>query len=301
MDYRQDGFIFTKIPFENKEAVCIQSHRVPETIEYMKKKNIRYIKFHSDRYKYKGIKCLEEVAGQIEGIEIDMETKDLSRIGLLHNLRYLSVTGTTAGQVINFANASSLVECNLNWGGCFLNMKRCPKLKKLTIWNLEEPYLWELKDVHSLEYLSLYECLSLQDLEVIKPLVNLREVSLYNCRNLASIEQIKFMSGTLASLSIIKSKKLNDYSPISKLNKLENLVIKDSGSSPDARFLEALPSLRCGHINICIVDGQVEKLLKLPVKFRNYLHYSHKNIHLVKTTPDGDSIIQKIKSIKDVS
>lgn len=294
MEYKRDGFVFTKVSLLNFEGLYVQSGKINEVVDYIKRNDIKYIILNSEYgYKSKSIKFLEKIAEQVIGIDIELEVNDYSPLNSLNNLKYLSITEGRNSQVVDFANLPDLLRCNVTWSEYLRNLDHCKKLEELTFWGYDKTNLCYLKNNNSLRDLTLYECRLLENLEGIDCLHNLTSLYLYKCKSLESIESLKFLSKTLIDLSISKTRKLKDYSPIAYLNNLKELTITDSGVTSDADFLKSLKSLQYGYININISDGKVDEILHLPIMFKNYSHFSSKNIHRLKMNSEGEYVLQK--------
>ena len=265
-------------------AVFMQSSDINKCISYMKEHALENVMINSEhKYKSRHLDFLKENTF-ITSVEIETDVADCSALNCLHDLKTLMIHHSD--KVVDFSNFPKLESLNLTWNENFINIEKCSQLKELTLWKYPAENLLLLKSFPKLEKLSAYDS-KLQNLKGVEHCKKLTSVALTRNRNIESVESLSAIGETLTELFINGSKKLTDYTSVGKLSDLKNLYLLGCGVTQNINFIENLNVLEYGHIDIDIVDGQVGALLKRPIQFKNYKHFTHKNILKFKMNSDG--------------
>lgn len=203
---------------------------------------------------------------------------NIEAVHRLGSLRQLSLE-TYAKSPIDFSCFPKLESCSFEWIKSSKSLFDCTKLQNLFVDKLPEKDLRNASKLRRLQVLRLYSA-SLESLEGIEALVNLRRIELAICRKLTSLHGIEHLS-KLKRLEIESCNRIDSLDPISKLTNLRRLSMPDCGDIASLKPIRKLRKLEWvmfwGSTNI--VDGDLSQLKELPrlerVVFVDRAHYSH--------------------------
>jgi len=271
-------------------AVFVQSNSIKKCITYMKEHSLENVIVNSEhKYKLQHLDFLKENTF-ITSVEVETDIADCSALNFLHDLKNLMIHHSN--KVVDFSNFPKLESLNLTWNKNFINIEKCSGLKELTIWKYPYENLQFLKAFPYLEKLEIYAS-KIRNINGIEHCSGLKSIILTHNRNLETINALTAMEKTLTELAIDGSKKLIDYNSIGKLINLKNLYLLGCGTTPNINFVENLNTLNYGNIDIDIIDGEVGALLKYPIIFKNYKHFSHRNTLKIKiVTNEGNYLMR---------
>ena len=270
--------------FGKPVAVFVQSGNIKKCITYMKEHALECVMINSEhKYKLQHLDFLKENVF-ITGVEIETDIADCSALNALHGLKTLMIHHSD--KVVDFSNFLQLESLNLTWNENFINIDKCSRLRKLTLWKYPEENLQLLKSFPELEELSINDS-KIQDLTGVDYCKNLKSITLRRNRNIESIHSLATTSNTLTELVIDGSRKLTEYNSIGELIHLKDLYLLKCGATPNVKFVENLNALNYGNMDIDIIDGQVNALLERPIQFKNYTHFTHKNTLKLRMNSEG--------------
>lgn len=158
----------------------------------------------------------------------------------------------------------------------------------LTVWHhfSKERNLGNLPEIKSLRYL-IINFTNAESLKGIEKYPNLEKLELYYVIKLKNINDI-ISHQNINLLSIMKAKKVDDFSVIGKLKNIETLRICDCGDIPDLDFISDMNELKSiSFVGSNVVNGDMSPLLNhFPplefVGFNNKRHYSHSRESICK-------------------
>lgn len=297
--YTKSGFLLEESirePKGQKEVtIYLQSKKIARIKDFMLKEGIKSIIINSEYgFEEKSLHFLSEWTF-IESIEIQTPLLDLTGLNNLTELESIFISGKIK-QELDFQNFPNLKFLNIIFSEKTKNINCCVNLEVIYLWNFPFNDFTFFIPLINIRELQLFDSRT-ENLEGIESLCNLRKVNLERLKSLDSIENLRECP-KITHMTIRGCKRLFDYSPISSLYELEELYIVDSGSSRILDFLPQSGNLSYGYININIVNGDVEKLLAYPIIFKNYRHFSHKNIHKLLPQQDGSTKLVTISRRK---
>ncbi len=193
---------------------------------------------------------------------------------------------------IDFGKYANLETLNVTFNKEHFNLNKLVNLKHLTIWNYEGEDLSILESLTNIEELSFYDA-KFKTLAGVDNLKKLKRLVLERCKKLTTIHPIVNLQETLTILEIRHCKLLNEYNNIASLTNLTDLYLIACGDVENANFLDNLKSLKYASIDINILDGQVEKLLDKPIRFKNYKHFNHKNTLKIKIKTNIGNFLER--------
>lgn len=171
--------------------------------------------------------------------------KDLGGIYELKKLRVLTINETTTKVEFRIHEIKNLEELYGTLPKNTIGINELNKLKKVALWGYKpkSKSLNEFKNLISLNELSLTQS-NLHTLDGIEELVNLKSLGLYYLRTLADITALKNLIAPVYELSFENCKKIEDFSPIQNLKKLEDLKIISCGDIQSLSFVPKLTKLK---------------------------------------------------------
>lgn len=203
---------------------------------------------------------------------------DLSVVERLTSLTTLSVGPSSTR--IDFSGLP-LQRCYLKWWPEASNIFQCQTLKSLSLAAIKHQQLAELPALVNLERLRINSG-SLQNLEAIAPLTNLKILELLDCRRLENLNGIENLR-KLTALRVSGSNKIYDFDSLAPLSDLEYLAISDSFRIRSLSFVTSMTKLRAlafAGTRTSVEDGDLSPLTGLPqlsmLMFGPRRHYSHR-------------------------
>ncbi len=265
--------------------LLIESDKLKETIEYIKKEKVRSIElnfYHG--YLLKDINFISEVADILEDISIVTDDINLKHIEELKNLKNIFVGGENKSH-IDFSHFKYLESCNISWHKDLKNLSSCKHLNDLTL----RKYTYNNKTSHFITGLNQLKSLcfiqsKFEDLEMLKLFPNLETLEIYYNRWLVNIEVLSNCKQTLTRLILDHCKNVNDYKVLEQLTELKFLNVTDSKPLPNLKFIKQLKNLE--HFSFTgtdILDGDLTPCFGIKhVGFFDKKHYSHKSADFAK-------------------
>jgi len=281
--FEKDGLKFVSYPHRgNGLSLIIEQEKIEKSVQYIQDNKITGIDFHPLVYgNIENIGFLTKIKDYIQSISFTSECriKDISPLNALENLKYLEFSiDNKIQQTLNFSNFPKLEQAHIVWQKNMINLNTCIRLENLGLYNWNEQDIQSLTTLKELKKLYFNDTKILTSLAGIENFSKLENLSLYNCPKLQSLGDFDNFSNTLEELNIQSCRQITDYTTISKLKNLKYLVLLSSAPAENASFLENLNLKGFGNIDINILDGNVENLLKEPILFKNYTHFNAKNI-----------------------
>lgn len=115
-------------------------------------------------------------------------------------------------------------------------------------------------------------------LEGLQLAPKLRRLELYCNRKLVDISALEYVRDTLTELDIESCGKINDFSVLTQLHRLEKLRMVGTNTLPNLSFIQNMPNLKTFIFTMNVEDGNLDLCLSIPyVSIRNRKHYNHKN------------------------
>jgi hypothetical protein len=293
------NFIVKKSIYLKEESIYIDSSKLTKCIEYIKTNNIRSVIINTENgFRNNNLSFLNDLLYIEELIfEFDISSLDISAINKLLNLKSISMYGNI-NQDIYFEKFNHLEYCNITYNNHVIGLENCFSLKELVLWNYTGTNLELLSKTVLLNRLCLYDS-KISSLKGIENLRGLKNLHLERLKNLVSIDEISSVVQSIESITIRNCKNIKDYSIIGKGLNIIFLYILSSSPAKDISFMKNLSNLKYSNIDIDIVDGNVDILLTMPVIFKNYKHFSHKNNLRIKITNEGNFLVRNGKLVSN--
>lgn len=265
---------------EDGKTVYIDSENVQESVQYIQEHQIKSVDITYD-YEEAQIDFLSECP-TVEYISLEGSSiKDINGIYHLKILKTLVINDTSRSLTVDFSQLTSLERIIGTLPPKAEGIGSLVNLKKLQIWDYKPKgkNLKELADLKALVDLELINA-NITSLEGIQGLKNLSELGLFRMRALTDIEAIQHLSENLTSIQIEGAKKIQDFSPIGKVQSLVHLGLNNCGTISSIRFLKHLPHLSSMRFwDSTVLNGDVSPCIELEhVYFTNKKHYSHRLI-----------------------
>ena len=128
-----------------------------------------------------------------------------------------------------------------------------------------------------LEELSICQA-PIRSLSGLHHAVGLKHLDLTCNRRLEDISQLSGVAGSLQSLTVDTCGRIQDFSVLSCLEKLDTLVLQGSNALPNLDFLKSMPNLQSFVCKMNVLDGDLSLCLSIPsVSIQNRKHYNYKN------------------------
>jgi len=289
-------FSYNDLSCEGVENIPYQVMIINKKTQF--KKGIEYIKENDIKKLELNIELTQDDLEQIAqlpilGISIKNHKNelDINIINKMRSLEYLSLQGNFEGQ-LNFEYLNKIMY--LDFSSKEIKFNKIEEAK-----NIKQIVLYDYKGVSvqsinssSLENIQIYNS-DIETLDFIQDSKCLKKVEIENCKNLTSIYSLRASSLTIKELALRNCKKLTDYSVISNLQNIEIIYLLNCGDLKNADIFQNLKNLKYGSININIEDGNVDEIINLPIIFKNYSHFNHKNILKIKiVTNDGNYLMR---------
>lgn len=288
--FKKNGYTFYK-----DGGIFINSMKINSCIEYIKKNKISciYINENFD-FNLSNLDFLKEI-DFIEKIGIETDVKDLAGINYLGNLVYLSISSMMINQEINFLNFPQLEYCNITPSDNTINLDKCFNLKEISLWGVNSCDLAIIKGLN-IEKISVYNS-KIESLKGLEETKSLKQVTLEGLKKLESIDSLLSSKETLEFLALRNCKKFKTYETIKQLVNLKKLDLVNCGESQSADFFEPLQKLEYCYSETNILDGDVSILMEMPVMFKNYKHYNHKNNIRIKRIKGEGAYLTRNKDV----
>ncbi len=288
----------SKLRIRNDEdgiTVLIGKHNVQESIQYIQTNHVKSVEI-TYSYEESQIDFLSECPS-IESLSLQgPNVKNLSGLYHLKSLKALAIDDAVPSLTIDFSQLTTLEEIYGTLPPKAVAINSLSNLKKMQIWGYK-PKEKNLEGFTSLQSLTDLELIrsNITSLEGIQGLKKLSRLALFRMRALTDIEAIRYLSENLTKLQIEAAKKIQDFSPIGKIQSLESLSLNDCGTIPSIRFTKHLPRLRSlVFAESTIVDGDVSPCIGLEyVYFTEKKHYSHR-LKEVTSAHDRPSYIESL-------
>lgn len=205
--------------------------------------------------------------------------QDYSFLKKLHHLEDVSIQISTSDK--NPIDLSAQIELKnlwLHWRkGKILGLNNCKKLKDLRISEFNEKNLTVLPNFTDLEFLSI-KTSSIQSLEGLAGMSNLKSIILGNCRKLQDISSIS-EARKLVALELNKCPSVRNLDALSALKDLEKLQLVNMSHIESIQVVKNLTKLQSlGLIeNTNVLDGDLSPARGIAqVSSRNREHYNMK-------------------------
>jgi hypothetical protein len=226
------------------------------------------------------VESLDFLAGYdfLEKLDITATTDfDFSFLNKLVNLKKLSIN-VEGSNTINLSSLNKLEHLAIQWRKKINGLEDCLSLSYLCVIGFKEQDLRKLSNLTGLSDLKI-KTGSIESLDGIGSLVNLRNVLIGNCKKLASIKAANGLQ-MLQQLEIDTCPAVKDYSAITNLPNLESLRLINCGNVESIKFIENITSLSKLALlgNTVIVDGDLLPAKEL--KSLEHKHYKHYNIKI---------------------
>lgn len=218
----------------NEKAILINSDNIADDMEYAIKNKIKKIVISSriGNYKLDNINFVEAYP-EIQDLTISTYLNvDYSAIHFLKGLTKLSID-VLAGdnQEIDFSSFENLEDLNFNWRKKTINLDKCSNLKSLIISKYKKKELTEFSNFRNLETLFVWQS-SIENLDGIENLSNLRRLSLFKNKKLTSLKGLENLKN-LVDLEIDECKSLESIEELKQLKNLKTLKIENCGNIED--------------------------------------------------------------------
>ena len=186
---------------------------------------------------------------------------------------------------IDYSQIKGLQELFVGVNKATLNYNKIDSLKTLRVGGFRGIHrdISDLFCSKELDTLELNGCL-VESLNGIEKAPKMQCVYLYNNRNLKDISALNGIKDTLKALRIENCPKINDFSVLSDLDKLELLELSGSNTLSNLNFIDSMSELKTFVFNMNVLSGDLFPCLRLSYVFseKNRKHYNYKNSDLPK-------------------
>ena len=186
---------------------------------------------------------------------------------------------------IHYDKINGLVDLFVNANKGALGFNRIATLKTLRIGGFKGKNndVSDLFCSRELDTLQLNDC-KIQSLKGIDLSSKMQCLYLNYNRSLRNINDLKGVKETLKALRIQNCPKIEDFSVLGELEKLELLELSGNNTLPNLDFLKAMKNLKTFVFNMNVLDGNLTLCLGLSYVYseRNRMHYNLKDAELPK-------------------
>ena len=163
------------------------------------------------------------------------------------------------------------------------SIRHLSSLKSLQLTGASGQDLSGIIGSRELDTLHLMKC-KFHSLAGIDYALGLRCIYLNCCRSLQNIDALQSAADTLTALEIDNCPKIQDFSCLSKLHKLEFLKLCGSNSLPSLSFIKELPNLKTFIFSMEVLDGDLSPCRSLSWAYseRNRKYYNLRDDDLPK-------------------
>ena len=215
----------------DEKAILINSDNIADDMEYAFENKIKKIVISSriGNYKLDNINFLEAYP-EIQDLTISTYLNiDYSAVHFLKELRKLSIDVLAIdNQGLDFSSFQKLEDLNFNWRKKSINLDKCTNLKSLIISKYKSKNLNEFSLLLNLETFFLWQS-SIENLDGIESLVNLKLLSLFKNKKLTSLKGLGNLTN-LVDLEIDECKSLESIEEVKQLKNLKTLKIENCGN-----------------------------------------------------------------------
>lgn len=224
-------------------------------------------------------------------LEIHSSKKiDSQNLKNLENLRGLHLNAPTNG--IDFECFPHLEQYSGKWNKNDKNIARCFQLRRINIDSYNEKDFSYFKGLSNLESLTIIRT-TIENLDGIETLEDLKYLELSYCSKLNSIDEIKNCNLSLREIEIQNAKKISSYLPLSELKFLKYLIISNSAPMENLNWIKTLNKLyHFSFVETNVIDGNLKQLLELP-NIRHIGTYDKRHYNL-----KSDEIWEHLQRIK---
>lgn len=221
----------------NKDTLTVTSKNISECIEYINKSEINSIYICRFYYEEENLDFLEKCQC-VQEININNnQINNVDGLYKLNNLKHLILQDIDCK--VDLSKMGQLEGFSGTWNKNYDNLDKQNKLKYLNLSNYKpkSKNMCELGVFSELETLELVRS-TINSLNGIGQLSNIKSLRLYFCRNLNTIKELE-NSKKIKELMIEGCKKIEDYYSLEKVN-LNKITIFDCGCIDSIRFIDSL-------------------------------------------------------------
>lgn len=243
--------------------------------------------------KLDGINFLEEYSF-LEKLDITSSADfNFSPIKKLTNLRKLSINVEGSSE-IDLGSLTYLEYLSIKWRKKIKGLDSCTSLSSLCLIEYKEPDLMKISGTNLIDL--RIKTASIESLNGLQGMVNLRQLSVGNCKKLTSVEAANDLP-KLQELVFEKCPGIKDYESITNLPSLDRLSLIDCGRIESIKFIDKYPMLSSLSLlgNTVINDGDLQPARR--VKSVEHKHYRHYNI-IIKNPSYQTIIKENLQKIK---
>ena len=174
---------------------------------------------------------------------------------------------------IDYSKVKGIEELYISGKG-HINYEKLDTIKSLYCSNYKKKDLKGLFSSKILDSLSLVQC-SLENLEGLTNTENLRCLYLGYNKRLYDINELEGVKDTLTVLRIENCSKIQDFSVLNKLEKLQLLELTGRNSIEDLSFIKHMKNLKTFVFSMQVLDGDLSPCLDLSYVYseKNRKHY----------------------------
>ncbi len=221
---------------------------------------------------------------------------DFSFLKRLINLKKLTIN-VEGNAELDFSSLSKLEYLSVQWRKTIKGLDKCIRLSSLGLIEIKETDLAKLTNVKSLIDIRI-KTASIETLNGLGELMNLKSLSVGNCKKLTSIKAINALP-QLQHLNFDTCPNIQDYEHITSLPALQSISLIDCGNIASIKFIENYPLLTKLSLlgNTVIADGDLLPAQRL--RSLEHKHYKHYNIKLEDNAYNQNvtSNLQKLKNL----
>jgi len=210
------------------KAIYVNSSQIADDMHYAEKNNIKHviISQYDNQYTLNNVDFLEHYLF-IENITISTwENIDYSALKYLKNLKVLNINilAVDKGE-LDFNDFPNLEDLGIAWNSKRKNISSLTNLKVLGLIKYKAKNLNEFSSLLKLEKLILGQS-SIESLEGIESLANLKRLSLFKNKKLISLKGLESLT-KLTELEIDECKSIVSIDEVNKLKSLKILKIEN--------------------------------------------------------------------------
>ncbi len=224
---------------------------------------------------------------QIIPLDISKDGFDYSPLYEMPQIKMLSCLTEygrfdTLKTTIDYSKISGLEDIHVTGSGR-RNYQTVGTLKSLGMSDYKQLDLTDMFNSEVLDTLLMIQC-KIKSLKGIERSKKMQCLSLFYNRELKDISDLRRVKDTLKALRIDNCPKIEDFSVLAELDRLEMLELSGKNTIPNLDFIEKLKNLKTFVFSMNVLDGDLSPCMKLSfVKSkRNRRHYNLKDDDLPK-------------------
>ncbi len=255
------------------DSLAIESNRIQECLEEMKRRNLKNMAINS-AFGWEIGTQIDFIKDNlwIEGIQIGEDNIDISIINNLTNLKRLGIGTAKIKGRLDFCNFPNLEILSVMWiEKQYSNLYCATNLKFISINKFPYDNFEKMSGFSKLEWLQLNYG-KLKSVDGVQYIKKLKYFDLYSMPSLESLTGMKGITESLETFSIEKCKNA-DLSVLREMLNLKVLHILDCSPLASVDFVKKMSNLKHAYFGIEILDRDVSVLKERGFDFKKSKNY----------------------------